>query len=90
MSEQLFFVVSACAVRVRGTEIEIVHGNGRLIMPSAGEARELARRQALAAYPPAEGWTRHDVVVNELTSDGLRDALYAMGDDEPQNADVMM
>lgn len=42
---QSFFIVSATAVRVRGMEIEIVHGNGRLIVLTAEEAHRLAMQQ---------------------------------------------
>ncbi|MBA3716269.1 MAG: hypothetical protein H0W76_28085 [Pyrinomonadaceae bacterium] len=46
LSPQKFFIVSACAVRFRGSEVEVGHGNGRLIMPTREEAYELAMRQA--------------------------------------------
>ncbi|MDQ3173896.1 MAG: hypothetical protein M3Q91_09350 [Acidobacteriota bacterium] len=46
LSPQRFFIVSACAVRFRNSEVEAGHGNGRLIMPTREEAYELAMRQA--------------------------------------------
>lgn len=81
-----FFIVSACAVRVRGSEVEVVHGNGRLIMPTREEAYELGLRQALDHYPVEDGWSRHDVVVNELLADDLKQALYALGENGPAHA----
>jgi len=82
LSPQRFFIVSACAVRFCGSEVEVVHGNGRLIMPTREEAYELAMGQALARYRPAEGWSRHDVVINELLADDLQLALEVLGMDD--------
>ena len=66
-----------------------MHGNGRLIMTTREEAYELAMRQALARYRPGEGWSQHDVVVNELLADDLQLALEVLGMDDlpPVSAD---
>ena len=89
LSPPKFFIVSACAVRVRGSEVEVVHGNGRLIMTTCEEAYELAMGQALARYRPDEGWSQHDVVVNELLADNLQLAHEVLGMDDlpPVSAD---
>ncbi len=57
-----FFIVSACAVRVCGTEVEIVHGNDRLIMLTREEARELAMQQALGHGSIAKTFHLHHIL----------------------------
>lgn len=70
-----FFVLSICALRDGEAGVELAHGNGLILCPTADEARRKGLAGAQKRWREADGWTNHDVVVREVARDVLADAL---------------
>ncbi len=70
-----FLVMSICALRHGAAGVELAHGNGLILCASADEAQQKGLAGALREWSEADGWTGHDVEVQEVSRETLADVI---------------
>lgn len=75
MNEIRFYVLSICALKRCGADVELAHGTGLILSGSEAEAHRKGLAGAHAQWSEAEGWTGHDVSVREVSRKVLGDIV---------------